>query len=122
MAVVSIVGGPGANASANGGKVYAFNTINDVTATQCAPANPQRLSITFHNPGTIDILVAPLVKNSITNNATSTLTISTLVYGGAFRIYGNGGALTITGECQGGWQALAISGSTNPFTVLDSNI
>jgi hypothetical protein len=39
------------------------------------------------------------------------------------RVYGNGGTLDITGECQGAWQALANTGagSSNPLTVIDSN-
>jgi hypothetical protein len=43
--------------------------------------------------------------------------------GGMTRVYGNGGTLDITGECQGAWQALAVTsaGSTNPLTVIDSN-
>lgn len=42
--------------------------------------------------------------------------------GGAFLIFANGGTLQIEGECQTPWGALALSGVTNPLTVMDSNV
>jgi hypothetical protein len=47
------------------------------------------------------------------------LTMSAL--GGTFPVFG-GAQLTIVGECQVGWQALALSGLNNPFTVYESNL
>lgn len=121
------VGSPGSVGPTSGGKVYAFNNLG--TSPQViAPANPQRTSITFDNPGTNDIIVFPVVVQAV-NTAPSappgqnqTLTPSTAALGGGYRIYGNGGNRTIAGECQGAWQALAISGSNNPLTVTDSNV
>lgn len=112
-------GSPLTVAGANGGKIYAYNAIG-TTAVQVAVANPSRQSIIFHNPGTQDIFVAPSLQFNGTTS--STLIPTTSALGGTFRVYANGGTLQITGECQGAWQALAASGSTNPLTVMDSNI
>lgn len=103
----------------SGGKVYAYNNLN-TTPAQVVAANPQRTQVTFHNPGTIDAFIAPVnVQNTGSNVA---LTPSTGSLGGCFRVYGNGGQLTISGECQGAWQAFSASASSNPLTVIDTNI
>lgn len=116
----------------SGGKVYAFNNI-DTTPLQVAPANPARLSIVFDNPGTVDIVIFPLLVQAINSVPASIytpggstlsnqpLTPTTSALGGGYYIYANGGSRTITGECQGGWQALSVTGSGNPLTVTDSN-
>jgi len=117
MTIFTNPGSPGTVASASGGKVYAFNTVTNANNISVAPANPQRNSITFHNPGTNDIFVSP------TTTATgTTLTPTLAALGGSFRVFGNGGSLTITGECQTAWQAIASAGTTNALTVMDSNI
>ena len=117
----------------SGGKVYAFNNLG-TSPINVAPANSARTSITFDNPGSVDVIVFPVqvqAVNSVPNSigpptgsgsiSNQTLTPTTSALGGGIRIYGNGGSRTITGECSGAWQALAISGSGNPFTVTDSN-
>lgn len=109
----------------SGGKVYAFNNLSS-TPQVIAPANPQRASITFHNPGTIDIYVAPSVvqaNNSIpaTSITNSTLTPSTSALGGCFKIAAGGGYFSLSGECTGAYQAFSASGTNNPLTVADSN-
>lgn len=119
-------GSPLAFSAASGGKVYGYNNISTTPAT-VAPANPSRQKITFHNPGTVDIFVGPAyVQNTIgstpTTNADVAFTPTTTNYGGCWRVYANGGTLSIEGECQGAWQALAASGSTNQLTVMDSNV
>lgn len=109
----------------SGGKIYAFNNIS--TAPQVvAPANPARVSITFHNPGAVNIYIAPSIVQalnsipvSITNQA---LTPSPTALGGCFLVYANGGQITLTGECQGAFQAFAATGSTNALTVSDNNV
>jgi len=126
-----ISGGVGASqvfSSASGGKVYGYNNINETTGRVVAPANPSRVKISFHNPGANDIFVAPVnVQNvlgtSPTNPSDAVLVLSNAALGGSRRVYGNGGTLDITGECQGAWQALAVTGAgtTNPLTVMDSN-
>ena len=126
-----ILGGVGASqvfSSASGGKVYGYNNINETTGRVVAPANPSRVKISFHNPGANDIFVAPVnVQNvlgtSPTNPSDAVLVLSNAALGGSRRVYGNGGTLDITGECQGAWQALAVTGAgtTNPLTVMDSN-
>lgn len=122
------VGAPGAVSSASGGKVYAYNNINETTARVVANANTSRQKITFHNPGTEDIFVAPsLIQNVIgtapVQPANAALVLTNAALGGSFRVYSNGGTLEISGECQGAWQALALTGGgvSNPLTVMDSN-
>lgn len=127
-------GGWNAVGPTSGGKVYAFNNLG--TAAQVvAPSNSKRTSISFDNPGSVDIVVFPtnvqalnpswtsatsLDGNSSISNAA--LSPTTILLGGGYRIYANGGTKTIVGECQGAWQALAISGSGNALTVTDSNV
>lgn len=129
--MATIFAGPGgalAYSSASGGKVYGYNNINETTARVVAPANTSRQKITFHNPGPNDIYVAPVnVQNVIgtvpTNPSDVALVLTNAALGGSRIVYGNGGTLEITGECQGAFQALAktAAGTTNPFTVTDSN-
>lgn len=112
-----IASGPGgvlAFSSASGGKVHAFNTITTAPVT-IAPANPSRQKITFHNPGTNTIYVAPKVDF---NGAA--LVVSTVLLGGCFIVL-PGGLLEISGECQTAWQGFANTGSSNFLTVMDSN-
>lgn len=119
------VGSPGSVGPTSGGKIYAYNNLG--TSPQVvAQANQSRQSITFHNPGTVDIVVFPSKVQGLNTAPASptdqTLTPTTLALGGGFRVYGNGGQLTISGECQGAWQALAISDSNNPLTVMETNV
>lgn len=120
MGIISGVGSPGTVGPASGGKVYGYNALT--TLATVAPANPARRKLTFHNPGTNDILVGPLVAYSaVTATSPTTLTPTTTNYGGCFRVYGNGGTLIVEGECQGAWQALTADGATGHLTVMDSN-
>lgn len=113
------VGSPGTVSSASGGRVYAFNNISTVPQ-QIVGLNAQRQSITVHNPGAVDVFVAPI--SVIVNGSDSPLTPTTSLLGGCFRIYANGGERTFTGEVQKPWQAFSLSGSSNPLTVMDSNV
>lgn len=112
-------GSPLAFSSASGGKLYPFNALDAVTPQQVAPANPSRQKIVFHNPGTVDVFVFPQLQNA-TGSATSNAP-TVAAPGGSFRVYANGGTLSVEGECQGAWSALAASGSTGALTVMDSN-
>jgi hypothetical protein len=112
-------GSPLAFSSASGGKVYAWNTLDDTTPVQVAPANTQRQKITFHNPGTVDVIVFPEYVQTTGSNVAATTTV--VARGGGWLVYGNGGTLVLEGECQGAWKALSVSGSGNPLTVMDSN-
>lgn len=132
--IFASVGSPGSVGPTSGGKVYAFNNLG--TSPQVvAPINTKRTQITFDNPGTNDIVVFPVnvqalnpswVATSnldgVTSISNSALTPTNTVLGGGYRIYANGGNRTFTGECQGAWQALAISGTNNPLTVTDCNV
>lgn len=121
--MTSILGGVGASqvfSSASGGKVYAYNTLSTAPVA-VAPANPSRTTITFHNPGSNDIFAAP---STVLNSAGSAVPLvpTTAALGGCFRVFANGGALVIGGECQTAWQAFAATGVNNPLTVMDSNL
>lgn len=114
------VGSPGTVGPASGGKIYG---VSLTTLVQVAPANPNRQSITFHNPGLIDILIGP-AKIFTSGSATtqSAFTPTTSAYAGCFRVFANGGSLTVTGECQQAWQGLTSDASAGLLTVMDSNV
>lgn len=121
MTIFVGVGAPPSPGPMSGGKVYAYNAL-DTTAATVAPANVNRKQIVFHNPGTIDVYVAPaLAYASETATSPTALSPTTSALGGCFLVYANGATLTITGECQGAWQAFSASGSGNALTVMDSN-
>src|SRR3974390_1731814 len=110
-------GSPLAFSSASGGKIRAFNNISAGPPTLVLPANPSRQSLTFHNPGTIDVFVYPAadatgVPLNPNNNS----------LGGCFRVYANGATTMITGECQQAWYAFSVTGNLNPFTTMESNV
>lgn len=128
MTIFGGVGAPQAFSSASGGKVFGYNNISESAPVVVAQANPSRVKIRFHNPGASDIFVGPsFIQNTLgtapTQPSNVALTPTNAALGGMTRVYGNGGTLEVTGECQGAWQALAITGAgtTNPLTVIDSN-
>lgn len=116
---VTSPGGSATVSIANGGKIRAFNALS-TTPQVVAAANAARQKIIFHNPGTIDVFIAPSLV--IVNGSDAALSPTTAALGGCFRVYANGGTLEITGECQGAWQAFSASGTGNPLTVMDSNV
>jgi len=125
--IFSTPGGAATSTGGNGGKVYGYNNITNASNTVVAQANVNRRSITFHNPGSNDIFVSQTtVQNALGTAPTSPADVAfvptTSLLGGVLRVFANGGSLTITGECQRAWQALASSGTTNPLTVIDSNV
>ena len=116
----------------NGGKILAYNNLG-TTPEVVAPANVNRGSITFHNPGSVNVVVFPVIVQNVPSTAPTSsngqpsyintpLTPTTLTLGGGLLIYANGGQITLTGECSGSFQALATSGSNNPLTVIESNV
>lgn len=117
--IATSVGSPRTVSSASGGRTYSFNNLN-TTPEQIVGTNPQRQRIIIHNPGTIDIFVAPV--SVIINGSDSPLSPSPSALGGCILVYANGGTLVIDGECQKPWQAFSRSGSNNPLTVIDSNV
>lgn len=120
MPIFGGVGGAQVFAQASGGKIYAFNDVN-TTPRVCAPSNPGRVRIIFHNPGDVDIFIAPLVVINGNTGSDAVLAPTTSVLGGCWRVFANGGSLEISGECQAYWQAFSASGSGKPLTVMDSN-
>jgi hypothetical protein len=117
--ITTYVGSPGTIGAASGGRTYAYNNLS--TGPQVvAPLNPQRQSITIHNPGSIDAFIAPSAVQNTGQDVP--LVPSPTSLGGCYRVYANGGTLVISGECQKSWQAFSASGSDNPLTVTDSTI
>jgi len=113
------VGSPGTLSSASGGAVSAFNNIS-TSPIAVLGNDPARKKITFHNPGTIDIFVAPA---SITTAAQDVPFVPSVGSpGGCFLVYANGGTLIIEGECQKGWQAFSRTGSSQPLTVMSTHV
>jgi hypothetical protein len=96
-------------------KIWPFNNIG-TAPIQVVGTNAYRESITFSNPGTQTVFVAPLI-----DARGNPIPLSMTALGGSFPVVGSA-QLTITGECQVGWQALALSGLSNPFTVYESNL
>jgi hypothetical protein len=125
MTIFVGVGSPGSVGPTSGGKIYAYNNIS-TTPRVVAQANQNRQSITFHNPGTVNIYVFPSYVQGITTAPTTpanvALSPTTTTLGGGFLVSANGGTVNVTGECQGAWQALSESGTTNPLTVMESNV
>lgn len=119
MALFAFVGAPGTIGPASGGKVTAFNNISTVF-TQVIAANPSRVAISFHNPGTQNLFVGPMVVlNSSGQNTANAPTNA--APGGAYVVY-PAATLVMTGECQGAWGAFAAANATNPLTISESNI
>lgn len=119
MTITSSVGSPGTVSAASGGYTYAINNLS--TAPQpILGIDPQRISITVHNPGTIDAFFAPAFSQNTGSDVA--LVPSTSALGGCYRVYANGGTLILTGECQKAWQAFSASANGNPLTVEVSRI
>jgi len=107
------VGSPGTISSANGGKVTGVLVVT--TGGQVIAANPPRQSITFHNPGTTNVFVYPMLNATGGANSPSSANPS-----GSFQVL-PGGLITVTGECQGAWGAFGAS-ATNYLTIMESNV
>lgn len=120
--ITTTPGGALAYNGASGGKVYGYNNISESGLVQIAAINPSRIRLTFHNPGTNDIFVAPVVIQTTGTNVA--FSPSNAALGGCIRVYANGGQFIIEGECQGAYQAFAVTdaGTTNPLTVIDTNV
>src|ERR1700719_4475893 len=104
--------------------ITAFNNIS-TAPIQVASVNPSRKKITFHNPGTIDIVVFPLTAFAgLPSGAGSSVNLAPTVgaLGGGFRIFANGGETKREGQAaKQGWQALSLSSSGNPLTVEEES-
>jgi hypothetical protein len=101
--------------------VTAWNTISQTVTNPVIGANPSRKAITFHNPGAVDIVVFPTaVLQGVAGGGSITLTPTFNLLGGGFRIFANGGQITLTGAvAKQSWQALSVTGSTNPLTIME---
>lgn len=102
--------------------ILALNNISTAPA-QVIGINASRSRITFHNPGTVDIVVFPLtVLTNTPGGGSVALTPSTVALGGGFRVFANGGEIARQGfPSTQGWQALSVSGSGNPLTIMEES-
>lgn len=97
------------------GSTIPYDNLTTAQVTVLA-AQQSRQSVIFHNPGSVNILVAQLL-----DTAGSTIVATFASPGGGFVIY-PGGMLTIKGNAaQGAWRACAESGSTGALTILIDN-
>jgi hypothetical protein len=97
----------------------AVNNIG-TTAIQVIGFNAGRQQLRFHNPGTVDVIVFPIIV-WITGNAVTLAPGTTLALGGGFRVYGNGGDQIIETDARFfAWLAQAVSGTNNPLTIEES--
>lgn len=117
MSIETSVGSPGTVSGASGGFTYALNNISTTPAVVIG-IDAARVSITFHNPGDVDILVA---QQYVQNTGSDVLLVpSPSARGGCYLVFANGGTLRVTGECQKAWQAFSVSGSGKPLTIQPS--
>lgn len=122
MSIIGIIGGSQTFSSASGGKMYAYNGFLTTPAINAVKANTARRRITFHNPGPVDIFIFPQFIINTGSNSVG-FAPSTAALGGCFRVFANGGTLTLDGECQGAWGVFAADNSaTSALTVMDSNV
>jgi hypothetical protein len=84
-------------------------------------ANATRTKLTFRNPGTVDIVVAPAtVLTGAGGSVALVLTLGSL--GGGSRVFANGGDVSMTGQAaKQAYQALAVSSSGNPLTIIEES-
>jgi hypothetical protein len=118
-------GGASAVGPTSGGKTYGYNNISANAGTIVANANPQRNSITFHNPGVNNIYVYQLFVQNIIGTAPASpsdvmFNPSNAAVGGTWLV-GPGSTRVFTGECQKAWGAFSNTGTTNALTVSESN-
>jgi hypothetical protein len=97
-----------------GGNFTPVNNLSSAGFVQIIPSNPKRNNISFHNPGTATVIVAPLTVGS----SQGTFKPTSTQLGGTFEVL-PADWVTLTGLVQQGFQAMATAGSSQPFTVLD---
>lgn len=103
--------------------IFAFNNIG-TSPVPVAPLNPNRKKLTFCVAGgAVDVVVFPTTAYAglpQPSGNSVTLTPSVGALGGGFRVFAAGGTVVIDGQAsKQAWQALALSGSGNPLTVME---
>lgn len=103
----------------------AFNNIS-TTPQQVAVPNPSRSKITFSVAGGVDVIIFPLTAflglATPQNNQSQPLVPTTLLLGGGFRVFAAGGDVVREGQAaKQGFQALSLTGSGNPLTVMEDS-
>jgi hypothetical protein len=102
--------------------VIAVNNLG-TSPVQVIGVSPTRAQLTFHNPGTVDLVVFPTtVLQNVAGGGSINLTPSVGALGGGFRVFANGGDRVVGGPaCTQAWQALSVSGSGNPLTIMEGS-
>lgn len=122
--LISGVGSSGSVSSTSGGRVIPFNNISTVPQP-VLNIGAERVTISFHNPGTQTLYIAPAIVVPYAAPGISVqgvpLIPSPAALGGCYELV-PGGIWIFTGECQMGWQAFAAANANNPLTVMVSHI
>jgi hypothetical protein len=113
--LIAGIGSPQSVGPTSGGKTTPVNNVATGGALVIA-ANPARVSIMFHNPGTQTLYVYPAVTAT---GAANTPALASL--GGSYQLL-PGGYLTFAGECQTAWGAFAAVGASNALSISESNV
>jgi hypothetical protein len=97
-----------------GGNFTAINNLSSAGFITVIAPNSKRNNISFHNPGTSTVIVAPLTVGS----SQGLLTPSAIQLGGTFEVI-PADWVTLSGLCQQGFQAMVTAGSSQPLTIVD---
>lgn len=97
-----------------GGNVTAINNLSSAGFISVISSNNGRSNISFHNPGSNTVFVAPTTQGS----SNTPFNPTQLLLGGTFQIT-PGGWVVLTGQVQQGYQAAVTAGSSQPLTIMD---
>lgn len=97
-----------------GGYITPVNNLSSGAWVQVTPANSSRNCLTFHNPGTEIVYVAPTIQGS----SQGAFSPSGQTYLGGTWMLVPGDSITFSGTCQQAWQATVAAGSSQPLTVF----
>ena len=120
-------GSPLAFSSASGGKVFGLQQHKRIRCASRGASKPFSSADSLPQPGSNDIFIAPSNVQNVLGTAPTTPSDVALALSMRLSVVLSVSMATaareIEGECQGAWQALAVTGAgtTNPLTVIDSN-
>lgn len=104
-----------------GGNLTAISSLSSGAFIQVLPANPNRNSVTFHNPAPgssgPSVLVGPLVQGP-NSSAAFLPNPNQSNLGGLFEVI-PGDWVTLAGGVTQGWQASVTAGSSQALTIFD---
>jgi hypothetical protein len=116
------------NSTLSGLQNSCFTAFNNISTTpqQVATPNGARSRITFSVAGGVDVVIFPLTAfiglPTPQNNQSAPLSPTTVLLGGGFRVFAGGGDVVREGQAaKQGYQALSVTGSGNPLTVMEES-